>query len=160
MTTQMTVVAAGAQRVRWQELADYSVAHQSQPRLLPHRPQPRHVLVVDDDAGIRSVVADAFEMEGYQVVTARNGAEALERVRASRPDAIVVDLMMPIMDGWQFLEACRKDGLCEGTPVVVMSAYRFLAEISSDLGASACIAKPFDLDVLLGAVERLIHARA
>jgi two-component system, chemotaxis family, chemotaxis protein CheY len=160
MTTQMTVVAPAARRARWQDLADFTAAHQLQPRVLPRRPEPRHVLVVDDDAGIRSVVADAFEMEGYRVVTARNGAEALERVRASRPDAIVVDLMMPIMDGWQFLEACRKDNLCEGTPVVVMSAYRYLAEISSDLGASACIAKPFDLDVLLGAVQRLIQTHA
>ena len=160
MTTQLTVVVPAAQRARWQDLADFTAAHQLQPRVLPRRVEPRRVLVVDDDAGIRSVVADAFEMEGYCVITARNGAEALERVRASRPDAIVVDLMMPIMDGWQFLEACRNEALCDGTPVVVMSAYRYLGQIGPDLGASACIAKPFDLDVLLGAVERLIQARA
>ena len=116
------------------------------------------MLVADDDDAIRSAVADAFEMEGYRVLTAANGAEALEQVRTARPHAIVLDLMMPVMDGWEFLDACRKDALCEGTPIVVMSAYRSLAETSPTLGANASIAKPFDLDVLLGAVERLIQA--
>jgi len=72
------------------------------------------------------------------------------------PDAIVLDLMMPVMDGWAFLEACREDSLCEGVPIVVTSAYRNLAEIASGLQVEACLAKPFDLDVLLGAVERLL----
>jgi two-component system response regulator MprA len=118
------------------------------------------VLVVDDDDTIRGAVAEALELEGYAVATATNGAEALEQVRAGRPDAVVLDLMMPVMDGWAFLDACRREELCDGTPVLVMSAYRALPETASQLGARACIAKPFDLDVLLGAVERLLRRAA
>ena len=121
---------------------------------------PKRVLVVDDDDGIRAAVAEVLDFEGYDVVTARNGAEALEQIRTARPDAVVLDLMMHVMDGWKFMEVCRKEELCDGTPVLVMSAYRNLAETAPNLGANACIAKPFDLDVLIGAVERLIRRAA
>jgi CheY-like chemotaxis protein len=118
----------------------------------------KRVLVADDDDGIRMAVADALAFEGYEVITATNGAEALEQVRSARPDAIVLDLMMPVMDGWQFMEACRNEKVCERTPVLVMSAYRHLGTTAPSLAANACIAKPFDLDVLLGAVERLVRS--
>ena len=116
------------------------------------------VLVVDDDETIRTTVAEALEFEGYAVASATNGAEALELVRQQRPQAIVLDLMMPVMDGWQFLEHCRADARCAGTPVLVISAYRQLPQAAAGLGVKGCITKPFDLDVLLGAVERLVHA--
>jgi CheY-like chemotaxis protein len=117
----------------------------------------KRVLVVDDDAAIRDTVADALLDEGYQVLTASNGAEALAEVESSTPDAIVLDLMMPVMDGWGFLKVCRERKLCEGIPVLVMSAYRRLAETAPDLKVRGCIAKPFELDVLLGAVARLVQ---
>jgi two-component system chemotaxis response regulator CheY len=118
----------------------------------------KRVLVVDDDDAIRLTVADALEDEGYLVLTATNGREALEEVESAPPDAIVLDLMMPVLDGWGFLEACRQRELCQGIPVLVMSAYRRLTETAPELKVRACIAKPFELDVLLGAVERLLHA--
>jgi CheY-like chemotaxis protein len=123
-------------------------------------PPSKRVLVVDDDDTIRMAVAEVLDDEGYEVITATNGAEALEQVRTARPDAVVLDLMMPVMNGWEFMEACRKDERCDGTPVLVMSAYRKLAETAPNLGANACIAKPFDLEVLLGAVERLVRRAA
>jgi CheY-like chemotaxis protein len=123
-------------------------------------PEPKRVLVVDDEDAIRLTVADALDMEGYDVITATNGAEALAQVRTARPDAIVLDLMMPVMNGWEFLEACRREELCAGTPVLVMSAYRYLVKTAPELRANACIAKPFDLDVLLGAIERLMRRAA
>ena len=69
--------------------------------------QTKRVLVVEDDETLRTTVAEALEDEGYQVITATNGAEALRLVRAAEPDAIVLDLMMPVMDGRAFLEASR-----------------------------------------------------
>ena len=120
----------------------------------------KRVLVVEDDDGIRHAVAEGLELEGYEVLTATNGAEALERVRAGRPDAVVLDLMMPVMDGWAFLDACQREELCKGTPVLVVSAYRALPETAPQLGVRGCIAKPFDLDVVLGAVERLVQRAA
>jgi CheY-like chemotaxis protein len=114
------------------------------------------ILVVDDDETIRETVAEALQLDGFHVETARNGAEALAVVRARCPSGIVLDLMMPIMDGWQFLERCRDGQLCRGIPVVVMSAYSKLPAEAAKLGVKGCIAKPFDLDVLIGAIERAV----
>jgi len=117
------------------------------------------VLVVDDDAAIRLLIADALEFEGYDVVTATDGADALAKLLARHPDAIVLDLMMPVMDGRAFLAASReaeKSG--SSTPVVVLSASHDLPAIAPQLGARACLCKPFDLDVLLAVVERLVEA--
>jgi len=114
------------------------------------------ILVVDDDQTIRETVAEALQLDGFHVETARNGAEALAVVRDRCPSGIVLDLMMPIMDGWQFLERCRDGQLCTDIPVVVMSAYSKLPEEAAKLGVKGCIAKPFDLDVLVGAIERAV----
>ena len=118
---------------------------------------PARVLVVDDEPVIRELVAEALELEGYAVETAANGAEALTKVQARAPSVIVLDLMMPVMNGWDFLNACRAYPACAGVPVVVTSAYRRLPETAASLGVTACVAKPFDLRVLLGAIERLIR---
>jgi two-component system, chemotaxis family, chemotaxis protein CheY len=119
--------------------------------------QRKCVLVVEDDAMIRSALAGALSDEGYQVLTATNGLEGLEEVRRGAPDAVLLDLMMPVLDGWGFLAQCRHEQLCADTPVLVMSAYLRLPEIAGELKVRGCIAKPFDLDVLLGAVERLVR---
>jgi len=115
------------------------------------------ILVVDDDDIIRETVAEALQVDGFRVETARNGAEALDVVRQRPPSGIILDLMMPIMTGWQFLESCRASQLCSGIPIVVMSAYSKLPEEAATLGVKGCIAKPFDLDVLLGAIERAVQ---
>ena len=117
----------------------------------------KRVLVVDDEESIRATVAEVLKDEGYVVVTAQNGLAALEFVRLSRPDGIVLDLMMPVLDGWGFLEACRQEELCAKTPVVVMSAYGKLAEAArSELRVDRFLAKPFDLAELIEAVEELV----
>ena len=116
------------------------------------------ILVVDDDDTIRETVAEALMLDGFNVQTARNGAEALALVRKQPPSGIVLDLMMPIMTGWQFLERCHANHLlCGDVPIVVMSAYSKLPEEAAKLGVKGCIAKPFDLDVLLGAIERAVR---
>ena len=106
---------------------------------------------------IRTNFADALELEGYTVDTATNGALALDKVKRAQPDAIILDLMMPVMDGWAFIRACRDGAICAEVPVLVMSAFDKLGETAPGLRVQACIAKPFDLDVLLGAVERLLR---
>lgn len=127
---------------------------------MPHDPRTACILVVDDDAIIRETVAEALQLDGFSVETARNGAEALLVVRQHLPNGIVLDLMMPTMTGWQFLENCRASHLCEDIPVVVMSAYSHLPDEAATLGVNGCIAKPFDLDVLLGAIERAVLRRS
>jgi CheY-like chemotaxis protein len=118
--------------------------------------RPR-VLVVDDDPVIRSTVAELLLDEGYQVQEAGDGAEALEIVRASTPNAIVLDLMMPVLDGWAFVDHCRADPTCADVPIVVMSATHGLhqtAERLHAMGVRAVLAKPFDVEALIAIVQR------
>jgi len=115
------------------------------------------ILVVDDEDAIREVVAETLELEGYRVERAGDGRQALAKLRATRPDAIVLDLMMPGMDGWTFLQHFRGEAPGATTPVLVMSAYRRLAETARELHVP-CVAKPFDLDAFLAVVERLLDS--
>lgn len=116
----------------------------------------QRILVVDDEAPIRSVIAEALSDEGYEVAEATNGLDALEKVGQFHPNAIVLDLMMPIMDGWTFVERLRADG--RRAEIVVISAANALHDSAERLharGVRAVLAKPFDLMALLGVVERL-----
>jgi len=117
---------------------------------------PKCILVVDDEEAIREIICETLDLEGYRVEKAADGLAALRMVATTHPDAIVLDLMMPVMDGWAFLERCRKDKQCGGTPVLVISAYRKLGQISSDLQVQCCLEKPFDLDIFLNAIERML----
>ena len=121
-------------------------------------PNAKRVLVVDDESAIRTMIADALDFEGYDVVTATNGADALAKLAACEPDVIVLDLMMPVMDGRSFLMASRQQPRHAGIPVLVVSAAHDLTAAVSDLGARACLAKPFDLDVLLAVIDRLVSS--
>jgi CheY-like chemotaxis protein len=117
----------------------------------------KRVLVVDDEASIRTVLASALADEGYDVVTATNGAEALDVLRATQLDGVLLDLMMPVLDGWGFLKACRQEERCARTPVLVMSAYRKLAEAApTELRVDHFLSKPFELEDLLDAVNELV----
>jgi CheY-like chemotaxis protein len=115
------------------------------------------ILVVEDDDAIRGLVSDVLRDDGYQVLEACNGLEGLEQVSRRTPDLIVLDLMMPIMDGWTFVEECRRKPGCEGIPIVVTSASHDLSRTAERLrsfGVRTCLAKPFDVDGLLALVER------
>ena len=110
------------------------------------------VLVVDDDASIRSMVQLMLSSEGYRVASAIDGQDALEQIVARRPDVVLLDLQMPVMSGWELLEALRERHI--DVPVVVMTAaYRARAEAERH-GAAGHLAKPFDIDDLLDVVAR------
>ena len=117
--------------------------------------QGRTVLVVDDDADIRQVLTDAFEAEGFRVQTAANGMQALHRVRDTTPDAIVLDISMPIMGGDDFLYAWRAGVETPGVPVIAMSA-AFRSLRPSDLGIEAFFPKPFDIEALVRHVVEVV----
>lgn len=108
------------------------------------------VLVVDDDPDILDAICDILEGEGYRVARARHGIEALERVAEERPVLILLDLMMPVMDGLAFAQALRTrvDGQI---PIVVISADGNPKKALA-VGAQGFLAKPFDIDVLLSEV--------
>jgi CheY-like chemotaxis protein len=115
----------------------------------------KRVLVVDDDANIRELLSTALEDDGYEVVPAVNGQDALSIVERWRPDVIVLDLMMPVMDGWTFAKRLRER---DEIPIVVLSAATDLARHAKSVGAADGVAKPFDLDQLLPKVARAAEA--
>jgi CheY-like chemotaxis protein len=115
----------------------------------------KRVLVVDDDASIRELLLTALEDDGYEVMTAVNGQDALAVCERWRPDVIVLDLMMPVMDGWTFAKRLRER---DDIPIVVLSAATDLARHAKIIGAAAVIGKPFDLDQLLPKVARAAEA--
>jgi CheY-like chemotaxis protein len=108
------------------------------------------VLVVDDEIDIRQAVAEVLADEGYQVYAASDGAEALSQCRAHHPSVVLLDLMMPRMNGWEFRDAQKHDPDVSAIPVVVISA---LGRVSN-IDAQGFIQKPFDLDELLSMVKR------
>jgi two-component system chemotaxis response regulator CheY len=117
------------------------------------------VLVVDDDPDILDAICDILGGEGYRVARARHGGEALERVDELRPDLILLDLMMPVMDGLTFAHTLRERRLEPEIPIVVISADGNPQKAAS-VGARGFLAKPFDIDALLGYVESVTRAAA
>jgi CheY-like chemotaxis protein len=118
------------------------------------RNQANHetVLVVDDDTSILDTVSAILSGEGYDVVSAATGQEALDAVARKPPVVILLDMRMPIMDGWAVARALREKGIA--IPIVVMTAAESAKRWADEVGAEGYLAKPFGLDDLLAAVER------
>src|SRR5688500_9556738 len=115
--------------------------------------QAKQILVVDDASDTAGALATLLEFEGYEVRTARDGAEALRSVHAGAPDLILLDLWMPVMNGWEFLRALRSlPGEHSRVPVVVMTADSRAAK--QDLPVQKLMLKPLDLDTVLSVVRQ------
>jgi len=114
------------------------------------------ILLAEDDQDIRDVVQEVLEERGYDVIPARTGRQALDVLaldHASRPDAVILDLMMPIVTGWQVLEEMRHDPELEKIPVIILTA------VSQDMptGATAILRKPFDINELLAILKTEVN---
>jgi CheY-like chemotaxis protein len=112
-----------------------------------------YILIVEDDDDIREALAQILELEGYAVREAVNGREALDVSARELPCLILLDLMMPVMDGWQFRSEQMKDPVLSQIPVVVISADAGIHEKVASFGAASVLPKPISLDRLLRAVE-------
>lgn len=108
------------------------------------------ILVVDDDEDCREALAFLLSSEGYHVISAANGREALDYLRSSPAALIILDLMMPVMDGWEFRRLQKNDPQIESVPVVVLTA----AWNPYTIDAQAIIRKPIDIDALIAAVKQ------
>ncbi len=115
------------------------------------------VLVVDDEPMVRETLGQVLSDEGYVVDLAVDGESALERVHAARPDAILLDLMMPGMNGRQFLQALREDPAYANVPVLIMTAVHGLNVNLVTLGASEVVEKPFNVDELLNKIALAVY---
>ena len=113
-----------------------------------HRP----ILVVDDDQAIRSTVSDILSLEGYPVETASNGEEALEVLEREEPSLVLLDMRMPVMDGWGFARTVSERGI--KVPILVMTAAQSAKAWAEEVNADGYLAKPFELLDLLDSVER------
>lgn len=117
--------------------------------------EPKLVLVVDDEQDLLEVTSFVLESEGYRVETARNGEEALARLRGGlRPELVLLDMMMPVMNGWEFLQTITAIPSLKSIPVVVLTAAGSAVVVP---GAVEILRKPFDLSQLVEVVDR--HAR-
>ncbi len=117
----------------------------------------RKILVAEDDRAVRDAVDRALSFEGYEVITARDGAEALQRVLNDAPDLVVLDVMMPIVDG---LETCRRlRAAGNAVPVLMLTARTEVADrvAGLDAGADDYLAKPFALEELLARMRALLR---
>jgi CheY-like chemotaxis protein len=112
-----------------------------------------HVLIVEDDPDILSSLAEVIREEGFEVETAANGYQALARLESNPPGLIFLDLMMPLMDGWRFMELARQRFPGLQVPIVLLSAVHSLSAEAQKLGVTAFLPKPFELE----AVARLAH---
>jgi two-component system chemotaxis response regulator CheY len=115
------------------------------------------ILVVEDDADIRATIAAILEMEGYSVELASNGEEAITVVSHRRPSLVLLDMRMPVLDGWGFARVLRERGV--RVPIIVMTAAQDAGRWAREIGAQGYIAKPFDLGDLLSQVEQHAGAR-
>jgi len=115
------------------------------------------VLVVDDDAVIRQLVSVNLELEGFEVFTAEDGQDALDKVVEVNPVVITLDIMMPRLDGWETAARLREDVRTAHIKVVLLSARAQEADLrrGKGLGVDAYLTKPFDPDELIETVRRL-----
>lgn len=116
----------------------------------------RVVLVVEDDASIRNVITDVLEDRDFRVITAENGSDALAQLDGIKPDVMVLDLLMPVMHGWEFMESYAEKTGGRSIPIVVVSVNPALPRSFGRFGVREVVPKPFDIDALVSAVENAL----
>jgi CheY-like chemotaxis protein len=113
----------------------------------------QRILVVDDDPSILDVISMALQLAGYSTETATNGLEALEAVERLHPALVVLDMRMPVLDGWGFARELRTRGI--HLPILVVTAAQDAGQWAAEIGADGVLPKPFDIMELLSSVGRL-----
>lgn len=121
----------------------------------------KRVLVVDDEVHIVHVVAIKLRNNGYEVISADNGAEAFDLACKEKPDIIVTDYQMPVMSGMELVEKLRQSNETEDIPVIMLTARSFAIsqEQQEDLKISSCLSKPFSPKELLGNIEDVLYQK-
>lgn len=112
------------------------------------------VLVIEDDPDMRGLLVLMLEEQGHVVRAAANGVAGLEAVHRERPDVILLDMKMPVMDGWEFARRYRAEG-GNPAPIVVMTASEDPRKPAEEIGAAGWLGKPVELEVLFDTVEHI-----
>ena len=122
----------------------------------------KRILVVEDDAGVRTVLALQLRTRDYAVLTAADGADGFKALQAELPDCVVLDLMMPVLDGFGLLKRIRSVGRLAALPVIILTASEDDRNRlrSQTYQADAYLSKPYQLDELIETIERVTARRA
>ena len=117
------------------------------------KPTKKHVLLVDDDDDLRQALATNLEKHGLSVTQATNGQDALEKIDVQMPSLIILDMNMPVMDGWEFAKRFYRRQ--EIAPIIVLTAEKKAGQGAADIGTKYSIGKPVDMQRLLSVVDSL-----
>ena len=119
----------------------------------------KKILVIEDDANIRESLVELLEMKSFELISAENGTEGLKLAQDNLPDLIVCDVMMPGMNGYEVVEAIRKDSRMKNLPLIFLSAKAMEADIDygKKLGANSYLTKPFRAQDLFSVVDELLN---
>ena len=125
----------------------------------PGECMPNHVVVVDDDREIQEIVTFVLSRNGFEVAVASDGQQLRDVLAATRPDLIILDVMMPGLDGYQIFTNLRENAATRHIPVIIMTAHaeNIYERISLDMGAAEHITKPFHPLDLVGRVQKLLQ---
>ena len=117
------------------------------------------VLVVDDHPPTVRLIQNALEQDGFSVVTASNGAECVLAVHREQPDLVILDVIMPVMDGFQALRVLRENNRTKRLPVIILTVRKSDEDVLHgwQIGADMYLTKPFEVPELVSAVKRILH---
>lgn len=117
------------------------------------------IIIIDDEPEMAELLKIDLEEEGYQVSIANDGRAGLALVKGMQPDLVVLDVMMPKMNGYEVLKAIREDGIVKDVPVVMLSAMGLTKEVQKglDLGATEYILRPFDAEFLIQKIKGILN---
>ena len=118
----------------------------------------KRILLADDEEDIKTVVTMFLESQGYEVLTAFDGLDALEKTRTEKPDLILLDIMMPVLDGYEVCKRLKEDATTGNIPILILSAAAHVESVDRGLkaGARDYIVKPFEPEKLLEKIEQVI----
>ncbi|MDH4270874.1 MAG: response regulator, partial [Candidatus Aminicenantes bacterium] len=135
-------------------------AAKTEPPVLPASNGPKKILVVDDDPTTIKIISHFLQKENYRVSTSLSGVDGLKRAFKENPDLILLDVMMPDLNGFQFLSIYRKDEENGRTPVVILSSLSEEADVLKglEIGAADYITKPFSPQVLIAKIKKNINS--
>ncbi len=121
---------------------------------------PKIILVVDDDSSILHIISSILLKNGYEVITAPNGAVALELIKTNKPDLVITDLVMPVMDGWYFSMKVRENLRFKTTPIIVISGLlEAKAGQQEHEDATFYMPKPLNTSTLIEKIKELLSDR-
>jgi two-component system chemotaxis response regulator CheY len=116
------------------------------------------LLTIDDSKAVRDMISFTLKPEGYRVIEAENGAEGLDKLRSERPNMVITDINMPVMNGIDFILAARKDAVGRGVPIVILTTDSApeVKKRGRDAGATGWLDKPFDSAKLIAVARKLL----